>query len=223
MFDDIILFSKTNNAVQEPNPSWTSQTTIHCAFKLDLGFGTKKEVWSYGNSVKLIQLADYLKKLRNWTIYSTDQDYNFEIKNNETNFRFEWTKNGTFGFKVSLKKESYNKSYLLLEKHFGRLQILEFCEVFFLTIIEILSSFTNNEVSTFIGEFIFDMNNSIEYEFKIGQRVRTILGQNVKTERVGTVISKSFHDKDKSTIFQIMVDGKKLDKRYYPTDLKSEE
>lgn len=223
MFDNIILFSKTNNEVQEPNPSWTSRTTIHCVFELNLGFGTKKETWTYGNSVKLIQLAGNLKQLRNWTTYSTNKEFTFEIKNNETIFRFEWTKNKPFGFKVSLKKESYNNSYLLLEKSFGHLQILEFCDIFFLNVLEILSSFTNNEVSIYFGEFIFDRNNSLKYEFKIGQRVRTILGQNVKTERVGIVVNRFFHEKDKSTIYQIMEKGKKLDKRYYPMDLKSEE
>ena len=98
MFDNLILFSKTNNSVEEPNSSWTSRTTIHCVFELNLGFGTKKEIWIYGNSVKLIQLVDNLKQLRNWITYSTDQNFTFEIKKNETIFRFEWTKNEAFGW-----------------------------------------------------------------------------------------------------------------------------
>ncbi|MNY18194.1 hypothetical protein D3C86_1515580 [compost metagenome] len=89
-----------------------------------------------------------------------------------------------------------------------------------MTVIGILSEKTNNEVSVAVGELFFEKHSNMNYEFRIGQRVQTIIGQNVKTERIGAVIDKSYHDKDQTTIYRLLIDGKISAKRYFPADLK---
>ena len=222
MFDNIQLFTKRDNIIEEPNSSWTAKTNIHCTLDLNLGFGMEKEVWTHGNSVRLIHIIDFHKQLRNWII-SPKEYLVLEITNDSKIFVFEWTQNDTFGFKVSLGVRSkYNKPAIpLLEKYFGLLKIIEFQESFFFNLLTILSEQTNDDLSIFWGELFFDKNNNAKYEFNIGQRVKTITGDNVKTERIGIVVNKSYHDKNKTTMYQILTDGKKLDKRYLPTDFVS--
>ncbi len=86
----------------------------------------------------------------------------------------------------------------------------------------ILTNSTSSEVCTHIGEQFFDNKNLETFEFRIGQRVKTILGQNVRTQKHGFIINRFKHEKENTNIYQILVDGKTLDKRYFPNELEIE-
>jgi hypothetical protein len=84
----------------------------------------------------------------------------------------------------------------------------------------VLTTSTKPEVCVKVGEEFWGLAQE-SFEFKIGQRVRTILGQNVKTPRVGFIVNRFRHDKEKTNIYQLLIDGRILNKRYLPEELES--
>jgi hypothetical protein len=218
MFDNIKLFSKKDNKVQEPNCSWTEQTVIHCSFELNLGFGTDKLIWDIGNSIKLKKLIGVLTDLNKFVVNSDTNEYTFSLKNNDNYYIFNWETDEKPT--VNVFRQYYESKTFLMKKSFNLMDITNFTKLFFIDIINILSNETNNEVTTNIGELFHDRHNSTEFEFKIGQKVETVVGLNVKTERKGIIANKWYHDKEKTTMYQLLIDNQILDKRYLPTDLK---
>ncbi len=217
MFDNIKLFSKKENKVKEPDKNWTKQTVIHCSFELNLGFGTEKVIWDTGNSIKVKQLINYFVELNKFVLSFDKNEFTFNLKNNDNLYIFSWGPNNT---RVKVSRQYYNSTVLIMEKWLSPMEIVNFTSSFFISIISILSKETNNEVSSYIGELFYARYSHLEFEFKIGQKVETILGENVKTKRTGIIAHKFYHDKDKMTMYQLLIDGKILDKRYLPTDLK---
>lgn len=218
MFDNIRLFSKQDNKVQEPSRSWTVQTTIHCSFELNLGFGTDKLYWGTGNSIKLKQLIGFLIDLNKFVLSSDTNEYTFSLKHNDNNYIFNWEASNKST--VNIFRQYHNSSTFIMRKSFNAMEIINFTKAFFIDTVSILSKETNNEVTASIGELFFYRHGSVEFEFKIGQKVETIIGQNVKTERQGIIADKLYHDKDKTTMYQILIGNTILKKRYLPTDLK---
>lgn len=220
MFDNIQLFTKTDNKVQEPDKSWTAQTTIHCSFELNLGFGTNKEVWDTGNSIKLRQLIFFLVDLNSFITDSQKSELLFSLKNNDFSYNIIWIKSENQAILAKVTQQYYNSTKFILQKAFVPMEIIDFSRQFFITVMSKLAKDTNNEVTSTIGELFYSRQGDTNFEFKIGQKVKTIIGQNVKTERQGIVANKCYHDKDKTTMYQLLVDRKILDKRYLPMDLK---
>ncbi|MBW8683854.1 hypothetical protein [Chitinophaga rhizophila] len=90
---------------------------------------------------------------------------------------------------------------------------------FFLQIMQILTQYTSAEVCTYYGEMMGLGQGIPPFEFKVGERVTTVPGKNVKTQRTGYIITRSYHMNDKTNLYYLMVDGKILVKRYLPADL----
>ncbi len=220
MFDNIQLFTKTDNKVQEPNNSWTAHTTIHCSFDLNLGFGTEKEVWDIGNSIKLRYLISFFTDLNSFVTDSKKNELLFNLKNNDLTYNIIWTKTDKQAISAKVTRQYYHSTKFILQKVFVPMEIIDFSRQFFITVMSKLAKDTNNEVTSTIGELFYSRQDNTNFEFKIGQKVKTIIGQNVKTERQGIVANKWYHDKDKTTMYQLLVDNKILDKRYLPMDLK---
>ncbi len=63
-----------------------------------------------------------------------------------------------------------------------------------------------------------ELNTS--YNYQTADQVRTILNENVKTERIGYIIGKWYHDKEQSNMYYLMIDGQKYKKRYFEKDLE---
>lgn len=217
MFDNIKLFTKTDNKVQEPNSSWTAHTTIHCSFELNLGFGTENVIWDTGNSIKLKQLINYFVELNKFVLSFDKNEFTFCLKNNEFNYMFNWGPNNT---RIKVSRQYYDTTELIMEKWFSPMDIINLSKYFFINIISILSNETNNEVCSCIGELFYERYSHLEFEFKIGQKVETILGENVKTKRTGIIAHKFYHEKEKTTMYQLLIGKQILDKRYLPTNLR---
>lgn len=83
-----------------------------------------------------------------------------------------------------------------------------------------LTQKTNENACIAVGEMFSNKQEQINYEFKIGQKVRTKIGRNVKTIRDGYIIHRFYHDKEKMTMYQILENGKRLEKRYYASDFE---
>jgi hypothetical protein len=219
MFDNIRLFTKPNNKIEEANNSWTTKTRIHCSFELNLGFGTDKVVWEEGNSIKLQRLINFHTGLKKLITNSTQKEFSFEIKKNDVIYLFNWTLEEDYRIRLRIDEQYYNSTKFILEKKFYNSEIYAFSHKFLITVVSILSKNTNNEVASFVGESFFKNHPVVNSEFKIGQKVKTIIGANVKTERTGIVINKYFHSKGRTNMYELLVDGKTLVKRYLPEDL----
>jgi hypothetical protein len=57
-------------------------------------------------------------------------------------------------------------------------------------------------------------------EFEIGERVETVIGPNVKTERTGWIYSSCTHHKKQCTEYKLLVGDSVHKKRYYANDLQ---
>jgi hypothetical protein len=187
---------------------------------LNLGFGTDKKKWDTGNSIKLRQLISFLVDLNSFVADSQKNELLFSLKNNDFTYNIIWTKSENDGISAKVTRQYYNSTKFILQKAFVPMEIIDFTRQFFITVISKLAKDTNNEVTSTIGELFYHRQGDMNFEFKIGQKVKTIIGQNVKTERQGIVAYKWYHDKDKTTMYQLLVDNKVLDKRYLPMDLK---
>jgi hypothetical protein len=220
MFDNITLFTKTDNKIQEPNKSWTENTTIHCSFELNLGFGTDKIVWETGASIKLRQLINYFVDLNSFISDNQKNELLFSLKNNDFIYNIIWTKIENQVFSAKVTRQYYNSTKFILQKAFVPMEIIDFTSQFFITVISKLAKDTNNEVTSTIGELFSYKTGRLNFEFKIGQKVVTVIGQNVKTKRIGIVANKLYHNNDKINMYQLLIDGKIMDKRYLPSDLQ---
>ncbi|MBK8052181.1 MAG: hypothetical protein IPK35_02570 [Saprospiraceae bacterium] len=146
MFDNIQLFTKTDNKVQEPNNSWTAHTTIHCSFDLNLGFGTDKEIWDTNNSVKLRQLINFLVDLNSFVTDSQKNELLFNLKNNDLTYNIIWTKSENQAISAKVTRQYYNSTKFILQKAFVPMEIIDFARQFLITVISKLAKDTNNEI-----------------------------------------------------------------------------
>lgn len=58
-----------------------------------------------------------------------------------------------------------------------------------------------------------------ETRLQIGQRVRTVVGENVKTVREGWIYATDYHFKREQTIYQLLIGDRVYKKRYFDGDL----
>lgn len=219
MFTEIKLITKRDNIIQEPASDWDSKSKIYCACSLEIGFGDKI-TWSEGNAIRFSSLVEFYKKLADSVTNPNDEYYEFEFHYDNYSFLFEWTSIHPNTFKVTLKKKYFNSVTTLLDKYYWAGNLHGYRDIFFLYIMSKLTQKTNENVCIAVGEMFFDKQEQVDYEFKIGQKVRTKIGRNVKTIREGYIINRFYHDKEKMTMYQILENGKKLEKRYYASDLE---
>ena len=59
-------------------------------------------------------------------------------------------------------------------------------------------------------------------KFRVGDRVRTVIGSNAKTERAGNVFSRTWHYKRNEHLYFLLVNGKRYKKWYFEDDLERE-
>jgi len=219
MFEKIELFTKRDNIVELPNENWTTKTKIHCTCELNLGFGDKV-IWTYGNSIKLTKMIEFYNKLAyfSWFPSEIETSFIYEFVHNDWRYIFDCIKNRD-NISYVLKRRYYNSERALLQKK--QLNEHSLRRGFFIEVMKILTSSTNNEVCTKIGELFFRINGyPHNYELKIGQKVRTVVGQNIKTERIGYIINRFHHDKEGTNMYLIMENDKLITTRYRPNEIE---
>ncbi|QDT25493.1 hypothetical protein Enr10x_07890 [Gimesia panareensis] len=64
------------------------------------------------------------------------------------------------------------------------------------------------------------MNSDEHAKFKTGERVRTVIGENVNTERTGWVWSSWNHHERNCTVYQLLIDNSVYRKWYFEDDLQ---
>lgn len=112
------------------------------------------------------------------------------------------------------------KEEILIGKTMSFWIIRDYAVTFFGTVMRILTMANADEMSVFFAKLINTEKKLPPAEFELGQRVSTIIGPNVKTLRTGHVISRSYHEKDKTNMYFLMVNGEVRKKRYFPGDLR---
>jgi hypothetical protein len=58
--------------------------------------------------------------------------------------------------------------------------------------------------------------------FRVGDKVRTIIGPNARTERVGHVFERTYHVERNEHLYYLLVNGKRYKKWYFSDDLERE-
>ncbi|MDR2951518.1 MAG: hypothetical protein LBV71_20200 [Prevotella sp.] len=216
MFDNIELFTKRNNIAVPPDRDLTTKSVIHCTCELSTGFGSKNIKWTYGNSIKLTKMIEFYNKLYFFETHSSVEEFEYQFAHNDFFYIFSCYRRDR-DLLYALKMRYYDRERVLLEK-----KNVYWRNEFYIHIMKKLTSCTNNDVSTKIGELFFKIRNDYphDYEYKIGQKVKTLLSENIKTKRTGYVINRFYHDKRKTRLYQIMEDGTLLNTWYRPDELE---
>lgn len=218
MFENIRLISRRDNKISDPNASWDSKTKIYCCCELNLGLG-EKIIWTPNNAIPLHNLIEFYNLLVQSEPGSKNQ---YAFKHDDEVITFFWA-DEKYGVEVTIRYKCESRwgttDIEIFRGKMRRRNRHNYRNDFYLTIMRVLTAYTINEVCTKVGA-LFYKNSLHVYEFEIGQIVKTILGPNVKTARVGHVIDRGYHDNDKSNLFFLMVNGTVLEKRYYPGDLE---
>jgi hypothetical protein len=220
MFQHITLFSKRNNIISAPGPHWTPEIRIYCTCDLDIGFGSILR-WTHHNPIKLTAMISFYKQLSRPRYGIDETPYSFAF---DSSITVKWR--DTPGYNTHVQVYAWSntlggrKEELLIEKVISYGIIHNYGVTFFNTVMRALTMANADEMSVFFAELINRGKNLPPAEFKIGQRVSTIIGPNVKTLRTGYVISYFYHYKDNTNMYFLMVDGEVQNKRYLPGDLR---
>ncbi len=167
-------------------------------------------------AVKLTDLISLLNKIAETsTIYGTDS-YSGELIGKD-HYVFTWSRenNNSTDHLVTLRSngaELFSTKIPTILFHGSK-------ESFYLRLIRELLDAGLFDLARKYGEAFFNDYTDTEFKFQIGDKVTTIPGAHVHTEREGFVIDRLYHDKEKSNMYYLMIDGKKYKKRYFEKDL----
>jgi hypothetical protein len=217
MFENIRLISRRDNKISDPNASWDTKTKIYCCCDLNLGLGEKMS-WTPHNAIPLRNLIEFYNLLEN---SASGSAFQYAFKHNESVVTFFWTKLEKRGLYLTIRHKLESKYFPYDEEIFRSLAWRRsyYKDDLYLTVMRVLTAYTINEVCIKVAA-LFYKNSEHYYEFTRGQKVKTILGPNVKTPRIGHVIDRGYHENDKTNLYFLMVNGEVLTKRYLPGDLE---
>jgi hypothetical protein len=189
-----------------------SSNDLFCDFEIDLD---GKSIPF--KSVELKELISMLTKITETTTYYGTDEYSFELKG-ENEYKFKWNRedNSSTNHEIVIVSD---KSELADEKiwtgHFHGWQ-----ESFYLRLMKELLETELFEFAKIYGGLFFKKHQGMDYKYGIADKVKTVLNENVKTERQGFIIGKWYHDNEKSNMYFLMIDGKRYKKRYFERDLE---
>lgn len=183
---------------------------LYCDFEVDLN-GQIVQL----QSVELLSLIALLNKISETTTRFGNKGYDFELTG-ATHYLFKWSRDHAPTFhNISINcKEEELASARIWTGHFHELK-----ESYFLKLIR---DFLELEMFGFAkkyGDLFYARTPVITFKFQIADKVKTILNQNVKTEREGFIIGMSYHENEQSNMYHLLIDGKKYKKRYFEKDL----
>ena len=168
-------------------------------------------------SVELLELIALLNKIADTTTYFGPDKYSFEL-NGKTDYLFKWNRDGV-GSTNHMVSVISNEVELVNEKlwtgHFHSTK-----ESFYLVL---MKQFIESDLVDFAkkyGNTFHKKHPEIDHKYQIADKVKTVLNENIKTERTGFIISRSHHDKEQSDIYFLMIDGKRYKKMYFERDLE---
>lgn len=221
MFTKAAIFSKSNNSPETPKPSWNLDTQIYCAFHLNLEDDHRLE-WTHENAPLLQELISFLNEINGPYPQKNNEanTFTFELDDCKINFSWQWT---NYNLKLIVGKQyDVGEDLILLDKefsyHFPENKIRQ-------AIFSQLINSQSKPVLNHYGEILFgNKNPSIaSAKFKIGDKVKTIIINNVKTIREGYIIKKFFHSKDEEIMYYLLIDGKLYKSRYRENELELNE
>ncbi|SFE62642.1 hypothetical protein SAMN05518672_108152 [Chitinophaga sp. CF118] len=220
MFQNITLFSKQNNIISGPGPHWTRKVKIYCTCDLDIGFGSILR-WTHKNPIKLTAMISFYKHLSKSPRGIDGTPCSFKFDSSVT---VKWGSAPGRGTLIEVFAWDNNfggrEEKLLIAKPILAWAIRDHSDAFFNTVMRTLTMANADEMSIYFAQLIYGEKKFPDAEFEFGQRVSTIIGPNVKTLRTGHVISSIYHEKYKTNMYFLMVDGEIRKKRYFPGDLR---
>ncbi len=219
MFDNIKLLTKRDNKITEPNTTWDIKSKIHCSCELHLGLGAKY-IWTDSNSIPFSKLLHFYTVLANSVRNPNKSNNQYSFKNNHITLTFDWVIDNSNNIELSLRHTQNKIDEIVLKKTLWNGTFYSYRNNFYMTVMTILINQTNQAMCIHVGKQFFRETDNSTYEFQIGQRVKTVLGENVKTPRNGHIIDRFRHYEYKTNMYLLMVDGKVLVKRYLPSDLE---
>lgn len=216
MFEHVSLIIKRDNKPTPPDYTWTPESHIHCNCTLDYGLG-QKTIWAGTQSIPLTKLIHFYKKLTAGQYKPDDNEYSF--RHGDMIVLISWGIQDNDKVLLTIKETRWNSTTVKLERMLQTYELYAFVNSFFMSVLKILLKHTTEDVCTHYGELFF--GGKTFGAFKIGQRVETIVGGNVKTYRNGHIIRRDYHDKMKSHVYFLLVNEKPCTRWYMENELKS--
>ena len=206
MFSETRIFTKPYNRISYPNMEWTENVRIQCKTKLEFGLG-ESIIWDKNHSIPLTKIL-FLYDRINQSPRDNQSNYHESINYKEHLINFHWNriKNNEIELRIGVSYFKNNEK-LKLKKNIGKyLNPMKYKMAVFTQHI----GNTPKTVTNKYGELMFNSHHNPKFEskFKIGDYVKTVIGNGVKTEREGFIITKYFHQNEKSYKYKLWIDEK---------------
>lgn len=218
MFENIRLITKRFNKVCDAGPLWYKRSRIHCCCELNFGMG-EKVVWTEHNSIPLYKLIAFFDFAVESVTVPGNKEYQYSLVNNNVTILISWTRAEGSEYTFTFRHKQYKFEREVLRKTVSGGSVWAWRQQLYMAVMKILTQHVRTEICVRTGD-LFCKQDHHPYEFKLGQKVKTISGPNVRTARTGFVIRRFYHLNDKTNMYQLLVNGKEVERRYLPGDLE---
>lgn len=218
MFQDIQLTIKRGNKASGPDASWTIKDKLYCSAVLHLGFGESVE-WEGTDLVSLKQLITFYRQIADPFFVKTGERFTevFPCRGGSVSIDWGLVQAGTISFSITYGKKGASG---MMQKNINTFETARWKEAFAVEVMRQLAGEVPAAVCLHVGALLDPPAANDSYLFKTGQKVRTILNTRVRTLRIGYIMHRYYHMNDGTHMYQLIVDGKLLEKRYAEEDLE---
>lgn len=221
MFSEPKIFSKSFHKVSYPHMGWTEQMKVHCSTSLALGLGESIS-WEEGNAPTLVSLLTIYERINQTPVAGQAEGHAYLEKNDQTiHFLWKRVERQELELRISLGRTT-SLGKLKLVKNIGL--YLDPTD-FKVSIFRQLIGKVPKEVRNKYGELLFHQNtrSSNTAKFRIGDYVKTLIGDGVTTERAGFVRERFYHGKEQRFRYKLWIDDRTYSKVYRENQLELQE
>lgn len=215
MFEITRLIAKKDNKITDPGPGWNMKTKIHCCCALHVGLGDKYE-WTPHHSMPLSRLVEFYKELGEITSAPLGKTYQYTFVNNGYTIVCAWVRTDTTEFNFTIRYKSEGRDNEVFRKKLFNGIVYSYWPDLYFQVMNILTQSASEAACVKAGELFYKQDGH-PYEFRRGQKVTT--RPHLRQQRTGYIISCYYHQKNKTNIYQLLVNGKRVDRWYLPGDL----
>lgn len=218
MFQDIQLKIKRGNKASGPDASWAIKDKLYCSAVLLLGFGESVE-WEGTDLISLKQLITFYRNIADPFFGKTSERFTEVFPCRGGNVTIDWglLQNGSINFAITYAKKGGSG---MMQKTIHAFEPGRWKDAFAVEVMRQLAGEVPPVVCLHVGALLDPPAANDNYLFKTGQKVRTVLNTRVRTLRIGYVMNRFYHMNETTNMYQLIVDGKLLEKRYHEMDLE---
>ncbi|MDF2187934.1 hypothetical protein [Paraflavitalea sp. CAU 1676] len=218
MFEGIEIKIKRGNRASGPDATWTVKDKLYCTGTMQVGFGESIS-WKGTDLLPLKKLIAFYNQLSDPYNRITDEQREqvFPCRGGAVTITLGESGQDGIPFQVVYRKRGGAGN---LQKAVPLWKIKLWRDDLFADVMRQLTAAAPAAVCLQIGQLFEPPHTETRFAFAIGQKVRTILNTRVRTLRIGYIMDRFYHMNEQTCMYNLMVDGKLMEKRYWEEDLE---